>query len=159
MHGPIEIPFPLPLHVVGDVRHFHTFVETFKYIPNSSHLLQVDYYSLGNNGQPYSDHAIVYSPARLGRYLENTREDQLWAFTQMLDQINAKHKAEHNQNLTAQEFTDVYGTVFVRDRFLSGRTMHVTPLEVYEHWETSQQKQHIAQAIAPTAKQKMARKI
>ena len=147
MHEPIDISLPLPLHVVGDVHHFHTFVDTFSYIPRSSELLLVDYYVLGNNGKAYSDHAIVYSPAHLGRNLEDTHDDQLWAFTQMLDQINKKYKSENGSDIPCQDFIDEYGTVFVRDRFLTSRKIHVTPTQVYDHWVATQQHNNIIQAV------------
>lgn len=147
MHDPIDIALPLPLHIVGEVRHFYAFVEAFSYLPKSSELLLVDYYVLGNNGKAYSDHAIVYSPLHLGRNLEDTYDDQLWAFTQMLDQINQKYKSENGSDMPCQDFIEEYGTVFVRDRFLTSRQIHVTPTVVYEHWIAEQQKQILSEAI------------
>lgn len=43
MHTPLNVSLPLPLHIVGDVRHFHAFVDTFSYLPILSELLLVDY--------------------------------------------------------------------------------------------------------------------
>lgn len=147
MHGPIDLSLPLPLLIVGEVRHFHAFVEAFSYLPRTSDLPLVDYYVLGNNGEAYSDHAIVYSPSYLGRNLEHTHDDQLWAFTVMLDQINQKYKTEHQKDISCQEFIDEYATVFVRDRFLTSRKIHVTPAVVYEHWISHRQKQVLNDAI------------
>lgn len=147
MHAPIDVALPLPLHIVGDVRHFHAFVDTFSYLPNFSELLLVDYYVLGHNGKAYSDHAVVYSPLHLGRNLEDTYDDQLWAFTVMLDQINQKYKSEHGQEMCCEKFMEEYGTVFVRDRFLTSRKIHVTPTVVYEHWITERQKQLLNEAV------------
>lgn len=159
MHAPINVGLPLPLHIVGEVRHFHAFVEAFSYLPRSSDLLMVDYYVLGNNGKAYSDHAIVYSPHHLGRNLEDTHDDQLWAFTVMLDQINQKYKNEHPKNISCQEFIDEYATVFVRDRFLTSRKIHVTPTQVYDHWVTTQQHHNIAQALEHTGVKNAQRKM
>lgn len=159
MHAPIDISLPLPLHIVDDVRHFHTFIDTFGYVPNSSDLLLVDYYVLGNNGKAYSDHAIVYSPFHMGRNLEDTYDDQLWAFTVMLDQINKKYKTENGSDITCQDFIDEYGTVFVRDRFLNPRKIHVTPAQVYEQWEAARQKEHLTQAVSTTGAKTALRKM
>lgn len=159
MHDPIDIALPLPLHIVGEVRNFYAFVEAFSYLPRSSDLLLVDYYVLGNNGKAYSDHAIVYSPFHLGRNLEDTHDDQLWAFTQMLDQINKKYKTENGSDIPCQDFIDEYSTVFVRDRFLTSRKIHVTPTQVYEQWEAARQRENLTQAVSTTGAKTALRKM
>ena len=159
MHGPISLSFPLPLLIVGDTRFFHKFNDTFAYAPNESPLPLIDCYVLGNNGKANSDHAILYSPAALGRYLEDNHDDQMWVFTVMLDQLNQKHKDEHGKNILCQDFIDGYGTIFMRDRFLTSRKIHVTPTQVYECWHAAQQKIHITEALDPISAKNSVRKM
>lgn len=159
MHGPISLSFPLPLLIVGDTRFFHKFSDTFAHAPNSSSLPLMDYYVLGTNGKANSDHAVLYSPAALGRYLEDTYDDQMWVFSVMLDQLNQKYKDEHGGDIPCQDFVEQYGTVFVRDRFLNPRKIHVTPTQVYEQWEAARQKENLTQAVSTTGAKTALRKM